>query len=62
MPNPGFECCTFYPGKKALRKINYNQETVKSPIRLVAIDIDGTLLDPHFQITPRNLQRCKRPT
>jgi Cof subfamily protein (haloacid dehalogenase superfamily) len=28
---------------------------VKSPIRLVAIDIDGTLLDPHFQITSRNL-------
>jgi Cof subfamily protein (haloacid dehalogenase superfamily) len=30
--------------------------TVKSPIRLVAIDIDGTLLDPHFQITSRNLE------
>ena len=26
-----------------------------SPIRLVAIDIDGTLLDPHFQISARNL-------
>ena len=25
------------------------------PIRLVAIDIDGTLLDPHFQISARNL-------
>lgn len=29
---------------------------MRSAIRLVAIDIDGTLLDPHFQITPRNLQ------
>jgi Cof subfamily protein (haloacid dehalogenase superfamily) len=25
------------------------------PIRVVAIDIDGTLLDPHFQISQRNL-------
>jgi len=25
------------------------------PIRVVAIDIDGTLLDPHFQISERNL-------
>jgi len=24
-------------------------------IRLLALDIDGTLLDPHFQITPENL-------
>jgi len=29
---------------------------VTSPIRLIAIDIDGTLLDPHFQITSRNLE------
>jgi len=28
---------------------------VKPLIRLVAIDIDGTLLDPQFQISPRNL-------
>src|SRR6266404_9259951 len=25
-----------------------------NPIRLIAIDIDGTLLDPHFQVTQRN--------
>jgi Cof subfamily protein (haloacid dehalogenase superfamily) len=28
---------------------------VNPPIRLIAIDIDGTLLDPHFQIPARNL-------
>ena len=28
---------------------------MKKPIRVVAIDIDGTLLDPHFQISERNL-------
>ena len=28
---------------------------VTLPIRLLAIDIDGTLLDHHFQISPRNL-------
>lgn len=28
---------------------------MSSSIRVVAIDIDGTLLDPHFQITRRNL-------
>ena len=28
---------------------------MKQPIRVVAIDIDGTLLDPHFQISERNL-------
>jgi len=28
---------------------------VNTPVRLVAIDIDGTLLDPHFQISQRNL-------
>jgi Cof subfamily protein (haloacid dehalogenase superfamily) len=27
---------------------------VTQPIRLIAIDIDGTLLDPHFQISLRN--------
>jgi len=32
---------------------------VISPIRLVAIDIDGTLLDPHFQITERNLSALR---
>ena len=26
-----------------------------TPIRLVAIDIDGTLLDPHFRVSQRNL-------
>ncbi len=30
-----------------------------SSIRLVAIDIDGTLLDPHFQITARNLSALR---
>ena len=29
-------------------------DRVKPPIRLVAIDIDGTLLDPEFQISRRN--------
>jgi Cof subfamily protein (haloacid dehalogenase superfamily) len=28
---------------------------VTPPIRLIAIDIDGTLLDPHFQLSPRNV-------
>ena len=28
---------------------------MNSPIRLLAIDIDGTLLDPQFKITPQNL-------
>jgi Cof subfamily protein (haloacid dehalogenase superfamily) len=32
---------------------------VKTPIRLVAIDIDGTLLDPHFQISQRNLDALR---
>ncbi len=27
--------------------------TVEQPIKLIAIDIDGTLLDPHKRITPR---------
>jgi Cof subfamily protein (haloacid dehalogenase superfamily) len=27
---------------------------VTLPIRLIAVDIDGTLLDPHFQISARN--------
>lgn len=30
------------------------------PIRLIAIDIDGTLLDPHFQITEANLDTLAR--
>jgi Cof subfamily protein (haloacid dehalogenase superfamily) len=33
---------------------------VKRPIRLLAIDIDGTLLDPHFQITAANLEALRR--
>jgi Cof subfamily protein (haloacid dehalogenase superfamily) len=33
---------------------------VKPYIRLVAIDIDGTLLDPHFQVTAANLAALKR--
>jgi Cof subfamily protein (haloacid dehalogenase superfamily) len=32
---------------------------VTSLIRLIAIDIDGTLLDPHFQITARNLSALR---
>lgn len=28
---------------------------MKPPIRLLALDIDGTLLDPQFKITPQNL-------
>ena len=32
---------------------------VKPPIRLVAIDIDGTLLDPQFQISRRNLNALR---
>lgn len=32
---------------------------VNTPIRLVAIDIDGTLLDPHFQISRRNLEALR---
>ncbi len=31
-----------------------------TPLRLVAIDIDGTLLDPHFQITKANLETLGR--
>jgi Cof subfamily protein (haloacid dehalogenase superfamily) len=33
---------------------------VKRPIQLLAIDIDGTLLDPHFQITAANLAALRR--
>ncbi|HYL93100.1 MAG TPA: HAD family hydrolase, partial [Alphaproteobacteria bacterium] len=29
---------------------------VKAPVRLIAIDIDGTLLDPRFQLSARNLE------
>jgi len=34
--------------------LSLRMNTVSSFIRLIAIDIDGTLLDPHFQISPRN--------
>jgi Cof subfamily protein (haloacid dehalogenase superfamily) len=33
---------------------------VKRPIQLLAIDIDGTLLDPHFQISAANLAALRR--
>jgi hypothetical protein len=33
---------------------------VKPAIRLVAVDIDGTLLDPNFQISARNLEALRR--
>ncbi len=33
---------------------------MKRPIQLLAIDIDGTLLDPHFQITAENLAALRR--
>ena len=33
---------------------------MKRPIRLLAIDIDGTLLDPHFQVSPANLAALRR--
>ena len=33
---------------------------MKRPIRLLAIDIDGTLLDPHFQISAANLAALAR--
>ncbi|HYN15895.1 MAG TPA: Cof-type HAD-IIB family hydrolase [Terriglobales bacterium] len=33
---------------------------VKPPIRLLAIDIDGTLLDPQFQVSPANLAALTR--
>ena len=33
---------------------------MKPLIRLIAIDIDGTLLDPHFQITKANLETLGR--
>jgi Cof subfamily protein (haloacid dehalogenase superfamily) len=35
-------------------------EPVKPPIRLLAIDIDGTLLDTKFQISPANLAALRR--
>lgn len=31
-----------------------------SPIRLIAIDIDGTLLDSHVRLSPANLQALRR--
>ncbi|MBZ5568754.1 MAG: Cof-type HAD-IIB family hydrolase [Acidobacteriia bacterium] len=33
---------------------------MKPPIRLLAIDIDGTLLDPQFQISEANLRSLRR--
>ena len=33
---------------------------MKRPIRLIAIDIDGTLLDSNVQISPANLQALRR--
>lgn len=33
---------------------------MKPPIRLLAIDIDGTLLDPQFRISPANLSALER--
>ncbi len=39
---------------------NVRMTTVKPAIRLLAIDIDGTLLDPHYQITARNLATLRR--
>jgi Cof subfamily protein (haloacid dehalogenase superfamily) len=35
-------------------------ETAKHPVRLLAIDIDGTLLDPNFQISAANLAALRR--
>jgi Cof subfamily protein (haloacid dehalogenase superfamily) len=35
-------------------------EQVTPPIRLLAVDIDGTLLDPHFQIPAANLAALRR--
>lgn len=35
-------------------------QPVKPPIRLLAIDIDGTLLDPKFQISESNLAALRR--
>jgi Cof subfamily protein (haloacid dehalogenase superfamily) len=33
---------------------------VKPDIRLIAIDIDGTLLDPHFQVSAANLDALRK--
>jgi hypothetical protein len=33
---------------------------LKSPIRLIAVDIDGTLLNPQFQISPGDLTALRR--
>jgi Cof subfamily protein (haloacid dehalogenase superfamily) len=33
---------------------------VKPPVRLIAIDIDGTLLDPQFQVSEANLRTLRR--
>ena len=33
---------------------------VQTPIRLIAVDIDGTLLNPQFQIPPANIEALRR--
>lgn len=33
---------------------------VQTPIRLIAVDIDGTLLNPQFQIPPANIDALRR--
>ena len=33
---------------------------VQTPIRLIAVDIDGTLLDPQFQVPPANIEALRR--
>ena len=40
--------------------MNARIQTVKSPIRLLAVDIDGTLLDRQFQISTANLNALRR--
>jgi HAD superfamily hydrolase (TIGR01484 family) len=35
-------------------------DTVKPPIRLLGVDIDGTLLNPEFQISPADLAALRR--
>ena len=37
-----------------------NSYMVKLPVRLLAIDIDGTLLNPQFQISPADLAALRR--
>ena len=40
--------------------VNGRIAQVKPPVRLLAIDIDGTLLDPSFQISQANLDALRR--